>query len=422
MIPSVPFKKHPILGHTSHFAADTLGFVLACANKGLPMARARIAFRDFLILLEPEAIRQVLQKNHRNYVKSFAYQGLQEFLGEGLLTAEGDSWLQNRRRLQVAFHRKEIANMEQAMKEVVAEKLEQLSLDTAIDLQPMFLEWTRDILLKALFGLEPASINGMGEVHRHLWFLRTYANDRMKKPLMAPPSWPTRTNRQFRQSVKALEGIILQLFYLSRQDNNKGVLVKQMLEALKKGDWTDQQVFDEIITLFLAGQETTTNGMIFLIHQLLQHPHLVQRIADEGDDLNWEHFIMEVLRMYPPVWAVSREMLDDDVLLGEKVEAGTTVFLSIYAMHRHPEFWNDPDEFLPDRFLKDYPQKAYMPFGLGPRICIGNHFALMEMKIMAETLVRQYDIVAEKEGPLELITPMTMGPKHPYKVRFFKKA
>ena len=90
-------------------------------------------------------------------------------------------------------------------------------------------------------------------------------------------------------------------------------------------------------------------------------------------------------------------------------------------MHRHPGFWDAPNEFLPDRFLKDYPQKAYMPFGLGPRICIGNHFALMEMKIMAEALVSQFDIVADNEYPLELITPMTMGPKHPYKVRFLRK-
>lgn len=421
MIPNVPFKKHKILGHTQAFAKDTLGFVVSCAKAALPMAKARIAFRDFVILLDPEAIRHVLQKNHRNYKKSFAYKGLKEFLGEGLLTAEGDRWLNNRRAIQASFHRKIIQEMEQAIEGVVAHKLQQLPIDKEINLQSLFLEWTRDIMLKALFGLALEDIPAMGNVHEHLWFLRNYANDRMKNPLMAPPSWPTKTNRQFRKAVQELEGIILELFKQSSQSDNGCLLIQQMLEQQKAGIWNDQQIFDEIITLFLAGQETTTNAMIFLVHSALQHPdELAKAIGDESGE-QWRCFIEEVLRMYPPAWAVSRQAINEDMVLDKPIKEGTTMFLSIYAMQRHPQYWEDPNDFIPARFQGDYPKQAYLPFGLGPRMCIGNHFALLEMRIMAKRIFKQYNITIANEKPLELITPMTMGPKEAYKVIFTNK-
>ena len=422
MIQEVPFRPRFFLGHTKPFAADTLGFVLACAEAGMPMARARIAFRDFVILLDHEAIRHVLQKNHRNYIKSFAYRGLKEFLGNGLLTAEGDRWLNNRRALQPAFHRLEIAKMEKAMDEVVAGKLENIPIGEEVNLQPLFLEWTRDILLKSLFDLEPDHIVGMKNMHTHLWFLRNYANDRMKNPLMAPRSWPTKTNRNFRIAVKELESIILEIFRVSSQNADHGQLVQHILEQKRKGQWNDQQIFDEIITLFLAGQETTTNAMIFLVHCLLKHPEVLKRVLDQNDDLGWDQVIMEVLRLYPPAWAVSREAVSDDILMGEPIRKGMTMFLSIYAMQRHPGLWIDPAKFKPDRFLGNYPKQAYLPFGLGPRMCIGNHFALLEMKIMTKKLFGKFRLEDIFGQQLDLITPMMMGPKRPYSVQFFKRS
>lgn len=417
MIQQVPFKPHFLLGHTGHFARDTKGFVLACAEKEMAMARARIAFRNFVILLDPEAIRHVLQKNQRVYKKSFAYRGLKEFLGDGLLTAEGDTWLNNRRKLQPGFHRDIIDGLAQSMESVVMRKLSELEPGSIVALQPLFLEWTRDILLKCLFEIDPDQLSNTNDLHKHLWFLRNYANDRMKKPLMAPASWPTKTNRQFREAVASLEAMILEIFRLSTTQGADCVLIRQMLEAIQTQEWTDQQIFDEIVTLFLAGQETTTNGMIFLVHCVLENPGVLKRINDEADPLSWKEVIQEVLRLYPPVWAVSREAISDDEILGESIGKGDTVFLSIYAMHRHPTYWQDPHSFKPDRFLNAYPKQAYMPFGLGPRMCIGNHFALMEMEVMARKLFGCFQVEDANTEPLEIITPMTMGPKGPFKVK-----
>ncbi|MFY0675516.1 MAG: cytochrome P450 [Bacteroidia bacterium] len=408
MIAEVPFKKHWLLGHTPHFAKDTLGFVLKCAEAKLPLAKAKIAFKEFIVLLDQEAITHVLQKNNKNYEKSFAYKGLKEFLGNGLLTAEGDEWLKNRRKLQPAFHQKEIAKMQMAMQAVIDKKLQETTLKKSIDLQKLFLEWTRDILLKALFDLSPGEVEGMEHLHNNLWTLRTYANNRMKNPMMLPPGWPTKANKEFKASMSELESIISNIFKASREKENSSLLIQQMIEALKTNNWNDQQIFDEIITIFLAGQETTTNALVFLCYLMSKYPETIDKVNDTENPLNWEHVINETMRLYPPAWAVSRNTLEDDIILGEKINAGSTVFLSIYAMHRHPQLWEKPNDFFPERFIGSYPRQAFIPFGTGQRICIGNHFAMLEMKLIAQSLFNNFSIAPNKND-LKLITPITLG-------------
>ena len=370
MIPDAPFKKHFILGHTLHFANDTLGFVTKCIDSDLPLAKAKIGFKDFIFLFEPESINHVLQKNNKNYIKSFAYKGLKEFLGNGLLTSEGKDWLKNRRVLQPSFIQKEIVLLQDVVNSVVETKINNLEVGTPYDLQNLFLGWTKDILLESFFGLNETEIKGLGDIHEHLWFLRTYANDRLKRPFMPPPSWPTKQNKQFKTAVKELEAIILKLFKASSSKPEKGKLIQYILEQKQANQWNDQQIFDEIITLFLAGQETTTNALVFFIHCINQNPEYLNKVLDDKNQLQWEHLINEVLRLYPPDWAVSREALNDDIILDHKVKKGTTTFLSIYAIQRHPKFWKTPNEFKPERFLEDYPKQAYIPFGIGPRMCI----------------------------------------------------
>lgn len=385
------------------------------------MAKARIAFREFVILLDPEAINHVLQKKHRNYNKSFAYDGLKEFLGDGLLTAEGDRWLRNRRVLQPGFHRDEIRNMKTTMQELIKGKISNLPSQISIELQPFLLEWTRDVLLKSIFGLEANEIPGMDSIHEHLWFLRNYANNRMKNPLMAPPAWPTKTNRKFKKTVKELELIILDIFQISAHKKDQGKIIQHMLEERKNERWDDQQIFDEIVTLFLAGQETTTNALVFLVHCLLEHPDYLKRVRDHDDKLQWSHIVQEVLRLYPPGWALSRVAIANDTVMGEKIARGTTMFLSIYTMHRHPKFWTDPNQFKPERFLGDFQKRAYLPFGLGPRMCIGNHFALMEMEVIAKSLFQHFKISKSHHQKFELVTPMTMGLEDQYHVILKKR-
>ena len=242
------------------------------------MAKAKIGFKDFVFLFEPETITHVLQKNNKNYVKSFAYKGLKAFLGNGLLTAEQNIWLKNKRALQPGFIQKEIVLLNDNISDAIDYKINQLDLDKTHNLQELFLDWTKDILLKSLFGLNNSEIKELGNIHTHLWFLRNYANSRMKNPFMAPQSWPTKTNKRIKIAIKELEIIILKLFKLSANRTEKEKLVQHILAQQEKGAWSDQQVFDEIITLFLAGQETTTNAMVFLVHCLNEYPDYLTRV------------------------------------------------------------------------------------------------------------------------------------------------
>lgn len=420
MIPIVPFKKHLILGHTLHFANDTLGFITKCADSNLPLAQAKIGFKNFVFLLEPESINHVLQKNNKNFIKSFAYKGLKEFLGNGLLTSEGKEWLKNRRVLQPSFIQKEVILLKETIESVIDSKIDTLNTNTPINLQNLFLGWTKDVLLRSFFGLTENEIKELGDIHQHLWFLRNYANDRLKKPFMPPSSWPTKTNKAFKNAVKELEVIILKLFKLSSSKPNKGKLIQHILEQKESNEWNDQQIFDEIITLFLAGQETTTNALVFLVHCLDNHPKYKEQVLNEDNPLQWEHIINEVLRLYPPVWAVSRETLNHDNIVTHKISKGTTVFLSIYAIQRHPKYWENPNDFKPERFLNDYPKQAFIPFGIGPRMCIGNHFSMLEMKIIADKLYRSVELTNVSKQKFKLITPMTLGTKYPVLFNFTK--
>jgi cytochrome P450 len=422
MIPEVPFKKHFVLGHTLHFANDTLGFVTRCTETNLPLAKAKIGFKNFVFLFEPESILHILQKNNKNYVKSFAYRGLKEFLGNGLLTSEGKTWLKNRRVLQPSFIQKEIVLLQKTVEFVVDGKIKEIEKNTPINLQNLFLDWTKDILLQSFFGLNETEIKELGNIHEHLWLLRTYANDRLKNPFMAPASWPTKQNKAFKNAITELEKIILKLFNLSRSKPEKGKLIQHILEQKEANQWNDQQIFDEIITLFLAGQETTTNALVFLVECLSNNPEYIVKASDIDNPLQWEHIINEVLRLYPPAWAVSREALDDDEILTHKISKGTTVFLSIYAVQRHLKYWDNPNEFKPERFLTDYSKQAFIPFGIGPRMCIGNHFSMLEMKIIIDKLFKTYHLENVSKEKFELITPMTLGPKHPILIQFTKKS
>ena len=410
MVQEAPFKKHWLLGHTKHFAASTLGFVEACMQTEAPIVKSRIAFRNFYVLLSPEAIQQVTQKKHRSYKKSFAYKGLSDFLGQGLLTAEGEQWLANRRAMQPAFHRQALQNLASTMTTTTQEWLKKVD-SAPIGIQQEMLELTREILVHTLFGSNTEDIPHLNELGDILLELRLYGNDRMKNPLMPPLSAPTRRNKRVKAAIEKLESIIYQI--LKQKKGEEGLdLLTMLLQHLKDSNWTDQQIYDELVTLFIAGQETTSNALAFAFHMLAQHPEWIDKVRD--DEEARKAFIQEVLRFYPPAWAISREALEEDEIMGASIKKGDTVFLSIYAMHRHPEYWKNPEVFDPSR---DFNKAAYMPFGLGPRMCIGNHFALMEMDIILKETLELFIPEELPNQQFQLITPMTMGLKQDLKFK-----
>jgi cytochrome P450 len=423
-------KGHWLLGSTLDFASDTLGFVEQCIGEyPQGIVRARIAFRDFFLLLKPEYITHVLQKNHRNYRKSFAYDGLKPFLGQGLLTSEGDHWLRQRRLAQPAFHREQLHQLMAGMSQATQGHLAGWQDGQQLNIQQEMSRLTQDIISRAVFGATADELPEVDKIGGMLPVLRNYANDRMKKPLMAPLWMPTAYNRRFRATVRELQRIVLSAIRLRREaPQHDAALLGMLMQAQDNEAMTDAQLYDEIVTIFIAGQETTVHAMSFLLHLLSRHPAVLDKVAAEaapvveaGPNLHniyqmeytWQ-VVRESLRLYPPAWAVSRQAIAEDEIGGVPIPAGATVFLSVYAMHRHRDYWERPEEFLPERFAgDDYPRAAYLPFGAGPRKCIGSHFALLEMVIILAHLAARFSLKLVSSPDPKLITPMTMSTRDP---------
>lgn len=416
MTPEPPFKSHFLLGHTIPFASNTLEFVDRCVQAGHEVTRAKIAFRDFYLVFEPEYIQHVTQKNYKNYRKSFAYEGLKTFLGNGLLTAEGKQWLHNRRALQPAFHRKALASLRQTMENTTVSWIQDLKEENRweISIQKEMLQLTREILVKCLFGQHAKDIPYLDELDEILFTLREYANNKMKKPLMMPLYVPTRGNLQFKSAVRKMEAIVHELLNRHRNaDDRPAPLLEMLLAHLGVENGSDQQIYDEVVTLFIAGQETTTNALSFLFYLIDRHPEEKDRLRNKTEE-RIELVVNEALRLYPPAWAISREAMEEDQLGMHQIPKGATLFLSIYAIQRHPDLWEAPNEFRPDRFKGEYPKKAYMPFGLGPRMCIGNHFALMEMEVIVRQVMNAMELQGRNTGSIDLVTPMTLNSRNDF--------
>lgn len=424
--PAGPAGSWP-LGNTKQFAASTLGFVKECMEQYEGMAYARIALKDFYILLDLDTIDHVLRKNQRNYVKSFAYDGLVTILGKGLLTNEGDDWLQQRRTLQPVFHKVALQQLTDLMLARTAELIERwkaLPPGSELNVTRELLPVTQDILTQSLFGTDQV-IPEAEKIGEMLPILRQYPNDKMKNPLL-PPLWvPTRGNRQFKEALATLHRIIGKIM--------AGEVAEGSLLAMMMDSMSPEQIRDEVLTLYLAGQETTTAALSFVFHLLGHHPEEMEKIRREmalagptpdpmtiQSFINLRNAIQESMRLYPPAWAVSREAVAADTLNGYTIPPGAVMFVSIYALHHSPEYWDNPESFLPDRFNEPLKEKrAWLPFGTGPRICIGNHFALMEMQLILASVLKHFHWEPVTPRHPDLITPMTLSTRDPIRIKLW---
>lgn len=437
-------KGKGIMGNTKQFIEQRFEMMRHCAEDYEGIAFARIAFRNIYIVSKPEYVAHVLQKNAKNYHKSANYEGLRPLLGNGLLTNEGDSWFKHRRLLQPSFHRERLAAMTQVMIDRTKEAVEEFSVQAnAVDVGHEMRRIAADIVTRALFGTDADGHSQ--EVTKHIQVLLAYANDKIVNPFKLPLHYPTSSNKKVRQAIEDLDGIILGVIEKRRKSTTtpRHDLLQLLLEATDQDtgeQMNDQQVRDEVMTIYLAGQETTQHALTFALHLLEGAPKVVERLRQEALDvygnksLKPEHahhlpytaqVLKEVMRLYPPIWAVSRRPLQNDQIGAITIPKDSTVFIPIWAIHRHCDHWEAPLQFNPDRFEvekeRSLPKNTYFPFGSGPRICIGNHFAMLEMQVILSQLMLHFNIERTDDAELELVTNMTMRPKNPVMMCFSKR-
>lgn len=396
----------------------------------------------FISVANPDYAQHVLVKNHRNYIKSRNYEGLRLVLGNGLVTSEGEHWRRQRKLAQPAFHRQRLAALADTMGQCVHERLDDWHARThagaaEIDVHEEMMQLTLRIVGRTLFGADLGSdLGALGPaITTSLHKANEYAESLVRVPLWVP----TPSNLRFGRAKRVLDGIVHEIIEQRRRSIQRGdapredLLGTLMAATDESGTerMSDQQLRDEVMTLFMAGHETIATAMSWTWMLLHQHPNVAARVRDEAhavlggrapsfEDLPQLVYtgqvIDEVMRLYPPAWIMERQALDDDRLGPWKIPKNAIVAVSPWVLHRHPGLWADPLRFDPERFAPERsegrPKYAYLPFGAGPRVCIGNHFALMEAKIILATLIQHHAVEVTRPEGIELDPKVTLRPKH----------
>ena len=392
------------------------------------------------LLAHPDHVSHVLHDNHSNYTKAnFDYERLKQLLGEGLLTSEGPQWLRQRRLIQPLFHRQQIAQWAGMMSANAMEMLDGWKTFAAerraFDVSAQMMMLTLRIVGEALLGIDIS--NEAGQITRALSDAQDHFGHFRLGTLL--PFLPTAENRRFRAALQTLDRIVRKIIDDRRhQTLERNDLLAKLLAA-RDGETglplDDTQIRDEVITLILAGHETTANALSWTWYLLAKNPDAEARLHAELrtvlggrtptiDDLpNLPYTAMvidEAMRLYPPAWIISRSPTNDDEIGGYRIPRGTVVMLSQYVTHRHPLFWADPERFDPERFSPerslDRPRFAYFPFGGGPRLCIGSYFALTEAQLIVATVAQRYRLKLVADHPVELDALITLRPRYGIKV------
>ncbi|MBI1226428.1 MAG: cytochrome P450 [Bacteroidetes bacterium] len=428
--------KNPLLPGVG-FLRNPFEFTIKKAQEMGDFFMMPFLLRKIFIITNHEVVAHVLQKNQKNYVKSPAYGQLRLALGTGLVTSEGEFWRKQRRLVQPAFYKTQLEDLFRGMA-VVAEKyiaeLTKKSTDgEPLDIAKEMMTATARIVLKTLFSTEnTADIN---EMYRVMMDSQDYLTFRTVKPYFIPFTYLNGMHRKFRKDIAWFDSYIFKLIAERRKDANPPNDLLTMLLSSKEEEtgevMSDQALRDEAVTLFAAGHETSATMLSWALWLLSQYPEVVQKMRKElveilGDQMpGFENLrkltytmqvIQEVMRLYPPGFAIGRQPIAEDEVLGVRIPKNGIMFISIAAMHRDPRYWERPHDFYPEHFTpereKARPKLAYMPFGAGPRMCIGNHFALMEMQLLLALLVRQFDFETVKGHPVEPEPLITLKPKY----------
>lgn len=399
-IPKVPSSR--LLGDLRTYVHDPLNYLEAANREHGDIFRFRVANRKLIFINHPDDIAHVLQGNHRNYRKNLAYRKLKLLLGDGLFTSEGSYWLKQRRLVAPAFHKERISYYGQIMYNLTEAHLQSWKGLKEVNLSHELTALTLQIVSTTLLGEDAQQ--QIKTVSENLPFPLQHMLKMITSPT-TPPAWfPSMANRRFKKHVQRLDEVIYSLIDKKSSAPPQHDLLSALIEAedAETGEkMTRKQLRDEVITFYLAGHETSAIAAQWTLWLLGQNPEWVSRIRIEIGKGSMDEImasaaldkvIKESMRLKTPIWILGREALGPDELSGYKIEQGDSIIFSPYMVHRHPEFWNDPEGFNPDRFddaENDRHKFAYFPFGGGPRLCVGHHFAMVELKIIIGLMLQK---------------------------------
>lgn len=416
---------------------DPLGTFLRDRARYGDVVRYRGGIWYAYLVSHPDHIKHILQDNNQNYRKGFSYEVLKPVLGLGLLTNEGESWLTQRRLAQPAFHRARIARVSEVMVNSIERMLRRwdgrADREAPIEVLGEMSRLTLEVVSRTLLGTEVGE--QADRVAQAVRELQAHVNYRATHLFSLPEKYPTPRNRRFHRWLSLLDGIVFGIIEEHRRgqggrDDLLSILLQARDEQTGLG-MSDRQLRDEVMTIFLAGYETTANALTWTWYLLSQNAEAEVRLHEELErvlglrppsyadlpSLPYTRMVLEEsMRLYPPAWAIGRFAIGEDVIGDFRLPAGSQVVMSQYVTHRHPEFWTRPEEFDPERFAPERsaarPRFAYFPFGGGPRMCIGADFAMIEAQLTLAAVAQRYRLRLVPGRRIEPEALVTLRPRH----------
>lgn len=426
--------------HLFTLLRQPIPFLMALAQRG-DITSVSLGLRRLFFLNHPDLVQELLVTQAGSFEKGIVLQRSKRLLGEGLLTSEGALHLRQRRLVQPAFHRQQIARYGAIMAAQAARLCESWEDGACLDIAEEMRRLTLAIVGRTLFG---ADVEGCAaDVGDALNAFMDLSNSLLLPFAPLLEKLPLPLTRRIEGARARLDAIIDRFIADRLQTGDQGDLLSMLLLSRHEDDggpMTDAHVRDEAMTLFLAGHETTANALAWTWFLLAEHPDVAERLEAEVDSLpgnrlpgaedlprldTTRRVLAEAMRLYPPAWAIGRRALRDVELGGYHVPSGSIVAVSQYVMHRDPRFFPNPLVFDPERWTPEAqasrPRFAYFPFGAGNRICIGESFAWMEGILILAVIARRWRMHRIPNHPVEPLPRITLRPKHGVKVRLERR-
>lgn len=405
---------YPLLNMLPHMRKGPHEFLLRAALEYGNVVQ--LGRPDRMLIAHPDGIKHVLIDNHQNYIKGKYAERLRLLIGNGLPASDGAFWLRQRRLMQPAFHRQWLAALTTIITDLTERMLDrwqQIATPTQpLDIAAEMCRLTQQIMISIMFGadIEAREISAIGQAFATVMEYFNYRNGSLF-PL--PEHWPTPRNHRTRQAQRLIAEFMQDMIKkrsgsTADADDMLSMLLAVSDEAAGEG-MTDQQLCDELRAIFFGGYDTTSHALAWIWLTLAQHPHIEARLHEELaavlkgrpptfqdlSNLTYSHMVVEeTLRLYPPAWALARTVVADDEIDGFHIPAGAKVVISPYVTHRLPALWEQPQIFDPEHFA---PQSstgrhrcAFIPFGVGARVCIGQHLAMLIIQCVTVTLAQRY--------------------------------
>lgn len=410
----------PVLGGMLQLRKDPLARVLALrARHGGFVRLGPLGRRAVYLVTDPAAVRHVLLDHHKNYQKGLNARRLRPILGSGSLLLEGETWRRRRRLVQPAFHKQKIASLTHAFVGATDELVERWGPRATVDAREEMLRLTMGLTLRNLFASDASTLHELVDAWQTI-----YAS-------LGARRLPWQRDERLATALATVHRILDARIAAARPDD--GTVLAMLVQARdEQGALTERELRDEVMTLFVGGYETSSNALAFSLAHLAAHPaHAARQLAELAplggraptvDDLPalpyTRAILEETLRLYPPSWMITREALADDVIAGYPIRRGAQLLISSYGVHHAPELWPDPERFHPERFLdgRDRPRFTWFPFGGGPRICLGDQYALTEMQLVLARIAQRCTLALAPGTRIAARAQIGLRPRDPLRL------